>query len=123
MFHWLGCHAFIAESPGSIPCWETKLPQPHGMAKTKRERLTSLVVSIIFNMIYITYIKRYVITFHLKYILFPKTSFFFPPLIHELFSIVLLNLQPLVIFLKKVLLEYGSILLQSSGTLLMFSAF
>ena len=76
-------------------------------------------------MIYITYIKRYVITFHLKHILFPKISFFFffSPLIHELFSIEFLNLQPLVIKKKIFLLVYGSIPLQSGGTLLMFSTF
>ena len=32
---WLGLHDFTAEAPGLVPGWETKIPQPCGMAKTK----------------------------------------------------------------------------------------
>ena len=35
---WLGLHYFTAEAPGSVPGWETKIPQAmwHGQNKTKQ---------------------------------------------------------------------------------------
>lgn len=44
---WLGLHAFIAKSPGSIPGWELRYHKLHGVTKKKNGDNNSTYIMVV----------------------------------------------------------------------------